>query len=65
MLRRPELGTTGEASVLTRVLRDMLQPKVGQESRAGLFGTAAKLSEAEMKLDSVTAVVKDNISQSK
>lgn len=55
LLRRPELGITGEASVLTRVLRDML------ESKSGVFGTAAKVAEAEEKLESVTAVVKDNI----
>lgn len=63
LLQRPELRRTSEAAVLTRVLRDMLETHGGSTASAGLYGTAAKFAEAEEKLDSVTAVVKENISK--
>lgn len=54
---------TGEAAVLTRVLRDMLDghPSDDGHQGSGLYGTAAQLAEAEEKLDSVASVVKDNL----
>lgn len=59
-MSRPEIVRSGEASVLTRLLRDMLEPK---HRSGGLFGTAAKLREADDKIESVAEVIKDNISE--